>query len=125
MIEHVDYHVGILRGFILAHNAHQQVLHALDVVLTDYRSKAGPLIGAEKPQMHPDPYNIKRVDKEKHETDKINSNHYWTEEDEKELEKMYRSGSSVEDIANRFNCSVSNIYARVSKRGIKREHNRV
>lgn len=44
----LDYHVGLLRGFVLAHNAPTQILHALDVLLTDYRSKAGPVIGSQE-----------------------------------------------------------------------------
>lgn len=44
--EHVDYHVGLVRGYILAHNAPTIILHALDRLLDGYISKAGPVIGA-------------------------------------------------------------------------------
>lgn len=44
--QQLDYHVGLLRGFVLAHNAPTAILHALDVLLTDYRSKAGAVIGS-------------------------------------------------------------------------------
>lgn len=43
-----DYYVGLLRGYILAHNAPQQIQHALEELLTYYRSQAGALIGNER-----------------------------------------------------------------------------
>lgn len=42
--EHLDYHVRLLRGYLLATNAHQTILHALSVLLTGYRSKAGGIV---------------------------------------------------------------------------------
>lgn len=44
----IDYYVGLLRGYLLAHNAPQQILHALEELLTHYRTKAGPLIGEQE-----------------------------------------------------------------------------
>lgn len=40
----IDYYVGIMRGYLLAKDAPQQVLHALDILLTGYRSRAGGLV---------------------------------------------------------------------------------
>ena len=111
-VEHVDYHVGILRGFILAHNAHQSVLHALNVVLTDYRSKAGQLIGANPPAPQPRRTellipDLKPLKRPEPQEDKVNDR-YWTAAEDAEFDRMYIDGGvPIADIEARFKISAN------------------
>ncbi len=123
--EHVDYHVGLLRGFVLAHNAPTQILHALDVVLTDYRSKAGPLIGSkpkdeialpQAPESLPPASAPAPVQKAN-----IATNHFWTPALDEKLEEMWKTGASVHDISIAINKSPAAIYTRLSTKGLKRK----
>lgn len=95
-MEHVDYHVGILRGFVLAHNAHSMVLHALDVVLADHRSKAGPLIGA--PATDAEQNDAGKFTPPKPPLPPSNPNFFWTAAEDEKVWEMNRDGKRVEQI---------------------------
>ena len=123
--EHVDYHVGLLRGFILAHNAPTQILHALDIVLTDYRSKAGALIGSEPKVeiMPPEPPTLLPPTGGPSPVQKANPtmSYFWTPVLDKTLEEMWKTGASVHDISIAINKSTAAIYTRISTKGLKRK----
>lgn len=121
----VDYHVGILRGFVLAHNAHQTVLHALDVLLTDYRSKAGESIGRTEPEppliIKDLPIKIEHKLAEITPEDEPKNNYFWSSKDDEILYQLYcvegKGPAAIADIVGRTKQSVSN---RAQQRGLKR-----
>lgn len=123
--QHLDYHVGLLRGFILANNAHQSILHALDVLLTGYKSCAGPLIGhAQKPPTeHAIPKDMPIVpDVKKDEHKEQAKVVFWSGGDDDLLEEMYcvqgrRPKEIHEAMKHRTKGSISQ---RISIRGLKR-----
>jgi hypothetical protein len=126
MTQLLDYHVGILRGYMLALNAPTQVLNAVDILLQHYKSKAGLVIGegpTEK-QEPPSPKHVAEsisqpsserppVEKEKH---------FWTADDDQTLERMYvterAKPKKIAEVLRRTPASVS---TRIAVRGLKRE----
>lgn len=54
MSELLDYHVGLMRGYLLAQNAPQQIMHSLDVLLAGYQSRAGEKIGKREIKLRED-----------------------------------------------------------------------
>lgn len=133
----LDYHVGILRGYMLALNAPTQVLHAVEILLENYQSKAGPLIGARqeikldtRPFHSPDARHlaekIVEVSTKSPPHDKFDDNppveksYFWTNEQDKLLREMYERGDSVEDISIKINRKPSAIYSRLNAKQIKR-----
>ncbi len=127
MSQLLDYHVGLLRGFVLAHNAPTQILHALDVLLTDYRSKAGPVIGSDAidqkmppeppmpraPREH-DPFVVETKEPEK-------KKFFWDSQDDEILERMYcLEGKKTKVIANELGRTPASVSTRISVRGLTR-----
>lgn len=129
--QHLDYHVGLLRGFVLAHNAPTAILHALDVLLTDYRSKAGDVIGAApKPNrtelILPDMGSIKipKLSEEAKETikDTIEEKHFfWTPAEDKLLEDLCKAGKKPREIHKAFpNRTKRSIVNRIMNRKLRK-----
>lgn len=134
---HLDYHVGLMRGYLLANNAPTQILHALDILLTNYRSQAGESIGhaqgdvqkiqaiSTPEQKIEKPILIPQIDKsiegaEDTVKDAISKNNPWKNEDDRIAAEMYKTGASISDIAFRLNRTVGATYQRFKMRGIKR-----
>lgn len=126
MTQLLDYHVGILRGYMLALNAPTQVLNALDVLLGDYRSKAGPEIPAEPAPVADMPKKMKQFVEtiqpdepvEKPEAEK--KKYFWDSEDDAILEEMYLSGKRPKEISLRLNRTPASVSTRIAVRGLKR-----
>lgn len=128
--QHLDYHVGLLRGFVLAHNAPTAILHALDVLLTDYRSKAGDVIGAPKrteiilpdmgtPKAPPAIAKAPPAPPEKP-AEPPPRNFFWTAEQDKILEEMYMRGAKTREIAEKIDRTYASVQTRIATRGLKR-----
>lgn len=124
MPEDLDYHVGLMRGYLLAHNAPTQILHALDILLSDYRSKAGEVIGSKTP---PPPSSVRQTMEEVIEVVKIKpeatkKKHFWDKEDDEILRRMYEDeGQGPRKIADALNRTTASISTRISVRGLKRK----
>lgn len=100
MKEHFDYHMVLLRGFVLAHNPPQQILQALDAIMMDYKSKAaeGGEIDAASSQ----------------------ASYFWTDEAERILKLRYEAGATVESIASELGRTVHSVRSRVGFLDLKR-----
>lgn len=133
-MEQTDYHVGLLRGFILAHNAPTIILHALDVVVPVVKRSTNEMIGKPAPTSEtppkqptssemvgmkpaaPPPPPKPAQPRESEER----SNFFWTPEHDKILEDMWKAGASVSDISSKLNRTPASIYSRVNNKGLKR-----
>lgn len=115
----IDYYVGLLRGYCIALNAPTQILHALDILLTGYRSRAGEVIGNI-----PSPNNSMLEELRKAaEGDKIVAenrpelfkyNKPWTNKDEEELRKLKQANKTHGEIARTLGRSLCAIHGRVN-----------
>lgn len=118
-----DYHVGLLRGFILAHNAPAIILHALDVVVPRIEKGSEELIG--KPVVQPgtplpDPPETKEPVTPTPD-DKIDKpGFFWTRQEDAILESMVAEGKKLaaikEALPNRTSASIQN---RISIKGYR------
>lgn len=119
-----DYYVGMMRGYLLAKDAPQQVLQALDHLLTGYRSRAGALIGESEPdgeekeeQQIESSLKITINGKEEPEKKKL----FWTKKEDEILEEMYCvEGKKPKEIGQVLNRKPSSVSARINAKGLKR-----
>lgn len=124
----VDFHVGLVKGYMLALNAPTQILHALEVLLTDYRSRAGEVIGkaAPSPAAKPAPVSgepamplprhlpIVQDDEPEEDEHGRRTRTVWTEEMIDKLRSEKRKGSSVVDIARTMGLSPQQVYTKIN-----------
>lgn len=125
---HIDYHVGLMRGYLLAHNAPTQILHALDVLLTTYRSKAGEVIG--QPVSDSSVYKAeskKEDDAARRKAEALYSGlempkkFFWDDVDDALLENMYFQRRGADEIAKVLNRSPASVSTRITTLGLKKK----
>lgn len=113
----IDYYVGLLRGYLLAHNAPQQILHALEELLADYRSKAGAIIGDERVEAESKPTAILiRTNGEPPKARKV-----WGERDKEQLRMVFAT-MPVAKLEEKFECDITKIRAMAYSMGLKRSN---
>ncbi|WP_299074753.1 hypothetical protein [uncultured Paraglaciecola sp.] len=135
-MEAKDYHVGLVRGFILGQNAPTIVLHALDCIVDGVKSRAGEKIGraeamvTEKSenikttQIEPEviiPIKKKRLGDEPDHMEERKKRSRYTAADTELMKQMYQRGDSVIDIANHFKRKPADIYSKLNYMGVKRK----
>lgn len=124
--EHIDYHVGLMRGYLLAQNPPTQILHALDVLLSDYRSKAGEVIGSnleikvmpiQKQSMEEVISNLEIKPKEENK-----KKYFWDGHDDEILRRMYvdedKKPREISEVINRTKASIS---TRINVLGLRKQ----
>lgn len=133
MRQDFDYHVGVMRGYLLALNAPTQVLHALDVLLAGYTSRAGDVIGNHAPPALPPavkvtPQEIKALLQPEKPIEEAPSegtflpkkSHFWTTTEIRRLKELYpvKSGAEIAEILNK---PKSSVYYKASELGLKKD----
>lgn len=121
MTQLLDYHVGLLRGYLLATNAHQQILHVLEVLLEGYKSKAGEIIGEKKIDVRPVPMpDVKFPPTKLPEGVKEVSNFFWTNKQVEFLQNNYHL-LSAKQIAEKIGRPPSTIYQKAKELGLTKK----
>lgn len=122
--QQLDYHVGLMLGYLLAQNAPTQILHALDVLLTDYRSKSGPLIGKAEISIEPPkeiPHLVKKEVRQ-NPAPKENKKFFWDKQDDEILERMWvQEGAPIKEISAIIGHTFSSVNSRIFSRGLKKK----
>lgn len=121
----VDYHIGLLRGFLIATNAHQTILHALEVVLT-HKQNNGEVIGKAEPvkitEIREAAKTIEVTKEEKEaaeqEIEKKKVFSRWTPEETDQIKKLHNSGATVGAISSVMNKAYSKIYSKLVSLGL-------
>ena len=130
-----DYYVGMLQGYLLAQNAPQKLFNALDHLVSGYRSRAGDMIGKTireevKPScpedeegvyLAPAPVKIRHEPEvrplpmaaRKDDYGSKSKKRPWTQEDDNELIRMRKNGSTVDSIAYELDRTVGAVNARI------------
>lgn len=124
----LDYQVGLLRGYLLAHNAPTQILHALDLLLADYRSKAGPVIGARRdgsperapvPQVEHEEALVARPHRPPAAEEPGQVFTRWSEDERAAIVRFHGEGKSVAEIAKSLpGRSYQAVYAKMTGMGL-------
>lgn len=130
-----DYHIGMVRGYLLAMKADPQILRAFSEVVNTCGSRTGERIGETKREAFVQKAPLKSYASEKEScikeiarpiavqmVDNVEEKKHkrYTDSDIESIKSMYEGGASVEDISTKLNRTPAAIYQRISIGGFKR-----
>lgn len=117
-MEHIDFHVGLLKGYLLATKADPQIIHALHVIVSRGVTPVSEPIGkaileteGRPAGSHKDTDNLKVKIKR----------YFWTKDEDQKLTELYMSGMKPVAIADHIDRSIQSITMRIYNLGLKRE----
>jgi hypothetical protein len=130
----LDYHVGLMRGYLLANNAPTQILNALDVLLGGYQSKAGEVIGKIEnipaTKLAAAIINVQKTAPKHDDAPTIapakdnaeKKKYFWNRADDEILKKMYvEDGAKPKAISKILDRTPASISTRISNLGLKKK----